>query len=282
MAKTWLITGVSGGFGRLLVEELVQAGETVVGTLRQDAQIEAFNNEFAGRGATAIKMDVTDAAQVKAGVDAVIAQHGRIDVLINNAGYGFLGAVEEVSDAEARQQMDTNLFGALDVTRNVLPHMRRQQSGCIVQLSSVAGWIGGPGFGIYNASKFALNGWSEALAAEVAPLGIKVLVVAPGPFRTQFAGTSLRVAEQKIDAYAETAHARINWMESINGTQAGDPLKAAQVMIQAVNDPKSPLHLPLGNNAVDRILARLQTMEKEIRDWEAITRATDFPQEDAA
>jgi NAD(P)-dependent dehydrogenase (short-subunit alcohol dehydrogenase family) len=266
MSKIWFITGISSGFGRAFVEEVVKTGDFVIGTMRKDAQIEKFNSQYGGK-AKAVKLDVTDADRVKTVIDDIVIAHKRIDVLVNNAGYGFLGAVEEINTDEVRTQMETNFYGALHVTQAALPHMRKARAGTIVQISSVAGFRADPGFGAYNASKFALEGLSEALAEEVAPFGIKVLLVEPGPFRTEFSGQSLHRAKRLIEDYAETAHARIDWIASMSGQQAGDPHKAARVIMQAVAG-QTPLRLPLGRMAIERIRAKLASMEKEIAAWE--------------
>ncbi|MBV8938518.1 MAG: SDR family NAD(P)-dependent oxidoreductase [Alphaproteobacteria bacterium] len=273
--KIWLITGVSSGFGRYLADSVIQTGDFVVGTMRKQAQIDEFNRFYAGRG-VALRMDVTHPVEIEDGIRRVLKEHGRIDVLVNNAGYGLFGAVEEVSTKEARDQMETNFFGALAATQTVLPAMRRQRSGCIVQISSVAGFRSSPGLGIYNASKFALEGFSEALAQEVAPLGIRVLIVQPGPFRTQWAGASAKTAAKRLEDYGSTAHA---WMEQIkgySGTQPGDPEKGAKLIIRAVNAEAPPLRLPLGKTAIDRIREKIRRMEEEMEQWEDASVNTAF------
>ena len=273
--KIWLITGVSSGFGRCLVEQAVARGDYVIGTVRKSSDADAFNRDFAGR-AEAILMDVDKPAQIRAGVAGVLAKHGRIDVLVNNAGYGLFGAVEEASEAEARAQMETNFFGPLELTKAVLPSMRAAKHGYIVQISSIAGFRSNPGLGLYNASKFALEGFSEALALEVAPLGIKVLLVEPGPFRTKWAGGGSRDVAQQIADYAPTAHAMAKIIHGYDGNQPGDPVKGAKLMIEALFSATPPLRLPLGKSAIDRMKGKIADLSKEIAAWEAESFATDF------
>lgn len=273
--KIWLITGISSGFGRCLAEEVIKAGDIVIGTLRKQEQVEQFNREFIGK-ASAIRMDVTQRADIEGGIRLAIERHQRIDVLVNNAGYGLFGAVEEASGQEVRDQMETNFFGALAMTQAVLPHMRKRKSGHVVQISSIAGLRGTPGLGIYNASKFALEGFSEALALEVAPLGITVTLVEPGPFRTHWAGGSAKVAARNIKDYEGTAHATIKQIQGYNGTQPGDPAKAAKTIIRAVNSPKPPLHLPLGQIAIERAREKIRNLEQDIAAWEEASLKTAF------
>ncbi|HXS37784.1 MAG TPA: oxidoreductase [Flavipsychrobacter sp.] len=274
--KIWFITGVSSGFGKALVEEIVSKGDMVIGTLRKDSQIETFNNQYNGK-ALAIKMDVTRIDEIKVGVETIIAKYGQIDVLVNNAGYGLFGAIEEVNEQEARAQMETNFFGALWVTKEVLPVMRQQQSGHIVQISSMAGFRGSPGLGIYNASKYALEGFSEALAQEVAPFNIKVSIVEPGPFRTHWAGNSSQRSEKIIDAYSDTpAGQRIKIIHGYSGKQPGDPDKAAQAILKIVEAPDPPLRIPLGKSAVSVMRDKLSSVEKELLKWEHLALDTDF------
>ncbi|SDS09799.1 oxidoreductase [Opitutus sp. GAS368] len=277
--RIWFITGVSSGLGRSLAEAVAARGDIAVGTLRQDAQLAVYSALAPGR-TVGVKLDVNDHAQVNAVVSQVIKQFGRIDVLVNNAGYGLLGAVEEVSDAEARAQLETNVFGALAVTRAVLPHLRRQKSGHILQISSIGGFNGTPGAGIYNASKFALEGFSEAIAKETAPLGIRVTLVEPGPFRTKWAGESLKRAAAVIPDYAATPAgatiARITGYGA-TGSQPGDPDLAAGAMIKAVDSPNPPLRLVLGALAIGAFRAKLEAARQELAAWEAIGLATDAP-----
>jgi len=273
--KVWLITGVSSGFGRCLVEQIIKAGDIPVGTLRKQAQVDEFNQQYAGK-ASFVRMDVNHSAEVETGIKQTLSQYGRIDVLVNNAGYGLFGAIEEVTTTEARDQMDTNFFGVLALTQAVLPAMRKQRSGHIVQISSVGGFRAFAGLGLYNASKFALEGMSEALAQEVAPLGIHVTIVEPGPFRTEWAGGSAKVSARKIADYENTAHATAKRIQGYSGQQPGDPGKAAQLIIKAVNSASPPLRLPLGQVAIDGIRDKINNVQKEIAAWEAESLDTAF------
>ncbi len=271
--KIWLVTGVSSGFGNCLVDAIIAQGDYVVGSLRKDEQVAEFNKKYADK-ASAVKLDVTKTETLESIISKIIAEHKTIDVLVNNAGYGLFGAVEEISLAQARAQMETNFFGALALTQAVLPFMRAQKSGSIVQISSVAGFCSLAGLGIYNASKYALEGFSEALSQEVAPLGIKVLIVEPGPFRTHWAGGSSQTAEKLIADYAPTAHAMYNQIKGYSGKQPGDPQKGAELIIKAVKHPNPPLRLPLGQVAIERIRAKMGGFQKEIAAWEAESVAT--------
>ncbi len=273
--KVWLITGCSKGLGRALAAAVLAKGDRVVATARNVGALKGLGAAATDR-VMHLAMDVNVEAEVRTTVIKALAAFGRIDVLVNNAGYGLAGAIEEVSDAEARAQMETNLFGALNVTRAVLPQMRAQGSGHILQISSVAGFASTPGLGIYNASKFALEGYSEALAQEVGVFGIRVTIIEPGPFRTDWAGPSLATPANRIDAYADSAHKTIALLNGYSGRQPGDPAKAAAAMIRVVESAKPPLRLPLGDIAVARIRAKLASMTQELADWEKVALATSF------
>lgn len=273
--KVWLITGCSKGLGRALAEAVLARGDRLAATARDAASLDPLG-EKGPRRVQAYALEPTDEAAVRTVVDKAVAAFGRIDVLVNNAGYGLSGAVEEVSDAEARAQVEINLFGALNLTRAVLPQMRAQGSGHILQISSAAGVVATPGLGLYNASKFALEGFSEALALEVAPLGIKVTIIEPGPFRTEWAGPSMISARQRIEAYADTAHKTIATINGYSGKQPGDPAKAAAVMIKVVESPNPPLRLPLGETALGRIRGKLKSMSEELTAWEKLGRDTSY------
>ncbi len=261
--RVWLITGSSTGFGRILAEQLLAKGETVVATARKPAQVEDLVSQYPDR-AIALSLDVTNSQQVRAAVDQAIATYGRIDVLVNNAGYGMMGAIEEVTDDQVRQQYETNVFGALDVMRAVLPHMRRQRSGNILNLSSVGGVVSFPGAGIYCSTKFALEALSEAMAKEVAPLGIKITLVEPGAFRTDFNGRSLVITENRISDYDDVTGNFLQWVRDMDGNQPGDPAKAAAAMIQVVESEIPPLRLPLGADAVRAIETKLAAVQEEV------------------
>jgi NAD(P)-dependent dehydrogenase (short-subunit alcohol dehydrogenase family) len=221
---------------------------------------------------------VTDAGQIDAAVTQAFAQFGRVDVLVNNAGYGVAGAVEEVSETEFMPMFETNVFGLIRVTRAFLPHLRKQRSGHILNLSSIGGLLASPGMGYYSASKFAVEGLSEALAAEVAPLGIRVTIIEPGPFRTDFLGRSGVVAEKRIADYDKTAGNMRRYFAENDGKQPGDPLRAVHAMMQVVESPAPPLRLLLGKIALTRLRGKLDTWQKEIAAWEPVTVGADFPE----
>ncbi|RBP13891.1 NADP-dependent 3-hydroxy acid dehydrogenase YdfG [Roseiarcus fermentans] len=272
----WLITGCSTGFGRELATILIGRGYRVAATARDPERIADL---VAGHeaNALALKLDVDNATEIAAAVAATAQTFGRIDVLVNNAGYGYLSAVEEGDDADIRAMFETNVFGLAAITRAVLPHMRAQKSGAIVNVSSQGGFIGFAGVGYYNATKFAVEGLSEALAKEVAPFGIKVLIVEPGPFRTDWAGRSLKVPKAPIEAYAETAVARRNMIRGYTGSQPGDPVRAAEAIIATVESADPPLRLPLGSIAFEGMTAEIESVRREIASVEAIARGADYP-----
>jgi len=274
-SKIWLITGVSGGLGRALAKEVAQSGNIAIGTLRKPDQLEAFNKLVPGK-TFAVQLDVNEHEQIHKVVDEVVKQFGTIDVLVNNAGYGLLGAVEEISMDEARRQMETNFFGALAMTQAVLPVMRTQKSGTIVQMSSQAGMRGNSGLGLYNASKFALEGLSEALYIEGKPLNIHVIIVEPGGFRTDFAGSSAARAEKVIEDYASTAGKVITNIKNIDGKQPGDPVKGAKAIIKAVNSDQPPLRLALGEACLKMLREKLKSVEENYDQWEAVSLGTSF------
>jgi len=273
----WLITGCSTGFGRHLAKFLVERGYRVAATARDPeavADIATGNAETAA----ALKLDVTRQAEIEAAVADTRRAFGRVDVLLNNAGYGYLAAVEEGEDADIRAMFETNFFGLAAMTRAVLPVMRAQKSGAIINVSSMGGFIGFPGSGYYAATKFAVEGLSESLAKEVAPFGIKVLIVEPGPFRTDWAGRSLKTPKRPVAAYEETAIARRRQIQGYSGNQPGDPVRAAEAIIATIEQPNPPLRLPLGNFANDAMGAELEALRKEFAANEAVSRGADFPQ----
>jgi NADP-dependent 3-hydroxy acid dehydrogenase YdfG len=222
-------------------------------------------------------LDVTDSAQIRSVILDASSKAGRIDVLVNNAGYGYVGALEEISMSEVRAIYDTNVFGLIEVTRAILPIMRTQKSGHIINLSSVAGMVGTPGASIYNSTKFAVEGISEALATEIAPFGIQVTLIEPGAFRTDFANRSLRVAPY-MPEYKEALATTRNYYETIGGQQPGDPVAAARAIIEVANHPHPPLRLPMGKIALGRIRAKIKTYEQEMATWEKVTLETDYPE----
>jgi NAD(P)-dependent dehydrogenase (short-subunit alcohol dehydrogenase family) len=275
--RTWFITGASGGFGRLLAEEVLKAGGKVVVTARKIDKVIDLEEKYPGH-AKAYALDVTDAAQVLSVVALANALSGPVDVLVNNAGYGVTGAIEEVSEDEFMPMFDTNVFGLMRVTRAFLPHLRKQRSGHILNLSSIGGLTAGPGWGYYSASKFAVEGFSEALAAELKPLGVHVTIIEPGPFRTDFLGRSGVVAENVIEDYVPTAGNARRYLEEQNGKQPGDPLKAVHAMMQVVDSPNPPLRLLLGAVALKRLRAKFESFQAEIAAWESTTLGADFPE----
>ncbi len=276
--RVWFITGASTGFGRILAEQVLAKGDKVVATARKPEHIADFPHNHP-ETALSVALDVTDEKAVEAAVDQAVKHFGRIDVLVNNAGYGLAGAIEEASEEEYMPVFETNVFGLIGVTKAVLPHLRKQRSGHVVNLSSIGGLIGSPGWGFYNASKFAVEGFSEALAAELAPLGIHVTIVEPGPFRTDFLGRSGVEARQRIDDYDETAGKTRQYFHDQAGKQAGDPAKAAAAIIAAVTAENPPKHLVLGKIAYNRMTQRLDQWKQELEAWRELSIGADFDTE---
>lgn len=274
-SRIWLITGVSSGIGRALALQAARNGDIVFGTLRKSDQVQVFNDLVHGK-TFGMELDVNDHRQISLVITHILDQFGRIDVLVNNAGYGLFGAVEEVSMEEARQQMETNFFAVLALSQAVLPIMRNQRSGHIIQISSMSGVCANSGTGLYNASKFALEGMSEALAIEVKHLNIRLTLVEPGPFRTDWAGSSSVRSNNSIEDYRTGAGERINLLQSNSGKQPGDPVKAAKAIIRLVNSDNPPLRLVLGKVALDAIRGKFKLVEEELSEWEAITLNTSF------
>lgn len=272
--RVWLITGCSTGFGRELTRQLLSRGQRVVATARSPAALDEFASH---PGALVALLDVTVPEQIKAAVALAVTQFGGIDVLVNNAGYGYLAALEEGEDEEVRAMFETNVFGLVNMTKAVLPGMRDRRSGHIVNISSMGGLIGFPGIGYYNASKFAVEGLSEALAKEVEPLGIRVTIIEPGPFRTDWAGRSLKTPSSPIDDYATTAVARRDAIRGYSGNQPGDPVRGAAAIIAAVESEKAPLHLLLGKPAYDLFSDKLRAFADELATWRDVTLSADFP-----
>jgi len=279
--KVWLITGSSTGLGRALAQAVLERGWRLVATARQPEQLKELSDRYPDR-VTTIALDVTKPQSIRQAVEAALHTYDRIDVLVNNAGYGTMGAIEEVSDDDIKRQFDTNLFGALNVTRAVLPTMRKRRSGHILNLSSFGGVAAVAGYGIYCASKFALEGMSEALAQEVKPLGIKVTIIEPGAFRTDFRGRSLVISEHTIADYTETSGKAIQRTQANNGKQPGDPDKAAAAMIQVVESENPPLRLALGEDAVNIITQKLASMKAELEAWKGVSIRTGFEEAKAS
>ncbi len=275
-SRVWFITGCSSGFGRLLAEEVLKAGDKVVATARNIATIADLEKQYP-KTARAISLDVTHREQIATAVEQALDHFGHIDVLVNNAGYGMVAALEEATDEDIRREIDTNVYGVVNVTRALLPHLRARKSGHVINLSSIAGIISMPGLGYYNLTKYAVEGFSEALAMEVAPLGIKVTLIEPGPFRTEFLAGSLAESGEQIADYAETAgKTRVN-MRKGNGSQKGDPKKAVAAIMQVVNAPEPPLRLLLGSIAFRRAHEKIAMLEHDFKAWEQVTLGADFP-----
>jgi len=278
MSKVLLITGVSGGFGRCLIVEAGKLGYTAYGTVRKQNQIADIDALTPGK-TSGVLLDVNDHAAAAKVVDSIVAKHGKLDALINNAGYGLFGAVEEVTMEEAREQMETNFFACLRLTQLVLPHMRKAKSGHIIQVSSQAGISGTPGLGIYNASKFALEGFSEALSKEVGHLNIKVTIVEPGPFRTDWAGSAMKFAAAQIDELDRAIKPVRQRLESYGGEtkQPGDPVRGAAAMLSLLSMERAPLRLPLGKIAVGVVRTKLASVAEEVNQHEQLALSADFP-----
>ncbi|WP_437963546.1 oxidoreductase [Sorangium sp. So ce260] len=276
MKRVWLVTGASRGFGAEITKAALAAGGAVVATARDPGRItERFGTSEA---LLPVALDVTDERSVAAAVETAIARFGRIDVLVNNAGYGILGAVEETSGDEVRRVYETNVFGLLAVTRAVLPQLRKQRSGHILNLSSIGGYRSGPGFGIYCSTKFAIEGISEALHAELAPLGIHVTSLEPGYFRTEFFESKSMVETDNVIAdYANTLGKVRSLVKTVSGQQRGDPARLARVVVDLVGEEDPPLRLPLGSDTVAAIEAKHAFVEQELDAWRAVSVSTDFP-----
>lgn len=273
----WFITGCSTGFGRELAKEALKKGFRVIVSARDKSRVEDLVTGFEER-ALALSLDVTDNTAVRQAVKAALDKFGTISVLVNNAGYGYQSSVEEGEEQQIRAQFDANVFGLFSMTRAVLPTLREAGSGHIINITSVAGQIGFAGSGYYAASKHAVEGWSDALLAEVGPLGINVTCVEPGPFRTDWAGRSLQQTPNNITDYAETAGKRLQATAEGSGKQPGDPVRAAQAMIAITQSANPPRHLVLGSWGFEAVTTRLTERLKEIEEWKATSVGSDFPQ----
>lgn len=270
--KTWLITGCSSGFGQRLALAAAKRGDQVIATARNVEAIREMALRFGGR-MVALPLDVTDAASVRAAVAKALQTFGDIDILVNNAGYGLFAAIEEGAPEEYRPMFEVNVFGLIETTKVVLPFLRRK-GGIIINMSSGAGIGGHGGGGYYNATKFAVEGLSEALADELRPFGVRVIIVEPGPFRTEFLGRSITIAANEMPEYA--ASSRRQYRETNNGNQAGDPDKAIAVILQAVDAEEPPLHLPLGPIAHGIAERKLAAFRKDIDTWRNVSIETNF------
>ncbi|UFH52117.1 oxidoreductase [Spirosoma sp. KNUC1025] len=273
MAKVWFITGSSRGLGRSLTEAVLATGDNVAATARTPDQLNDLVERYPDQ-LYPLQLDVTHIAQIKSAVSLAIERFGRIDVLVNNAGFGITGAAEAYTDEQVRSQLETNLYAPIEVTRVVLPYMRKQRSGRILQISSIGGRVGNPGLSIYQAAKFGLGGFSEALAKEVAPLGIRVTSVEPGGFRTDWAGSSMTYAPE-VDGYESTVDWVINHLKGDNFVPVGDPAKAAKAMIELVNHPEPPVHLVLGSEAVGLLKQANAIRQAEFDKWLPVSTSTD-------
>jgi len=277
----WFITGCSTGFGRELARLVLERGWRAVVTARNPDQVADLVKGNQDR-ALALKLDVTDANQVADAARAAKDRFGQVDVLVNNAGYGYLAAVEEGEDGEVRAMFEANFFGLAAMTNAVLPGMRARRSGCIVNISSIGGLASFPATGYYHATKYAVEGLSESLAQEVGPLGINVVIVEPGPFRTNWAGPSIKQSATRIPDYEATAGARRAQTEARSGKQPGDPIRAAEAIITAVQSSKPPLHLVLGKPALEIARKKLVALQKDFDTWESVTLGSDYPEDSAS
>jgi len=275
MEKVWLITGAGKGFGLAITKAALEAGDKVIATVRskKDELAAIFNHD---PRLFIINMDVTEESQVKSAVESGIDKFGRIDILVNNAGFGLISGVEEASDLEARRQFDTNVFGVLNMVRAVLPFMRKKRSGHVINISALFAFGTIPGWGIYSATKFAVEGITEGMALELAPLGIHVTVVEPGMFTTNFLdGGSFVQSKNIIEDYKDTSGQIRLLTSQFNGTQPGDPQKLALALMELINSKNPPVHLPLGKDCVAFYHKNKEVREKEMEDWKELTNSTD-------
>lgn len=270
----WFVTGCSSGLGRALCERLLDGGARVVCTARSVDAISDLRERH-GERAVLLPLDVTDPASIRSAVERALAEAGHIDVLVNNAGYGLVGALEEVDEETMKAAFDANVYGVYRVTRALLPHMRERRSGHILNISSMMGVIGAPGFTFYSATKFAVEGMTEALAGEVKSFGIKVTIVEPGPFRTDFRSRSLKEAPP-MEAYAETVGKFRQTLQETDGRQPGDPRRGAEAMMTIAGSDEPPLRLPLGEICLNAIRNKLAGIREEIDRWESVSIATSF------
>lgn len=276
--KVWFITGCSTGFGRALAKAVLASGDAVVVTARNPDDIRDIVDIYP-ENAIGLSLDVTNTAAIENAVAQAIEKFGRIDVLVNNAGIGYFGALEESEDAEVRRMFEINFFGLANMTKAVLPGMRARRNGHIVNVTSIGGLTAFPGVGFYNATKFAVDAYSEALSKETAHLGIKVTAIAPSGFRTDWAGRSANDTQIRIEDYAASAHQNQQNIRGYSGNQPGDPVRAAQAIIKAVNAEEPPLRLLLGVNALNDARKKLAVLKKDFDTWEATTIGADFPKD---
>lgn len=273
MEKVWFITGSSRGLGRSLTEAVLATDAKVAATARNPQQLSDLKQKY-GEQILPLQLDVTNSAQITNAVDQTVKTFGRIDVLVNNAGFGITGAAEAFTEEQVRSQLETNLYAPIAVTRAVLPVMRKQRSGYILQISSIGGRVGNAGLSIYQAAKFGLGGFTEALAKEVAPLGIHVVSVEPGGFRTDWAGDSMTYAPE-VEGYEQTVGFVIKFLKGSNFLPVGDPAKAAKAMIELVESPEPPIHLVLGSEAAAILEKANAARQAEFEKWLPVSRSTD-------
>jgi NAD(P)-dependent dehydrogenase (short-subunit alcohol dehydrogenase family) len=274
MSKVWLITGASRGLGRAFTQAVLDAGDRVVATARDPKQLAELESRHVG-SVRAVPLDITNEAQAKAAFEAAIASFGRLDVLVNNAGYGYVGPVEDTSIADFRAQVETNLFGVIIMTKTVLPYFRERRAGHIIQITSIAGRVGPAGRAPYAAAKFGVEGFSESLSREIGPLGVKVTIIEPGGFRTDFAGSSTELNEGRAE-YDSTVGASVRFQRGYNGKQPGDPAKAAAVLLHVASLPDPPPRLLLGSDCY--AAAEKSALEKLASDrrWKDLSISTDY------
>ena len=277
-SRVWFITGCSSGFGLLLAHELLRRGDRVIATARDASKLDDLLTLYPDTART-FMLDVTKPAEIESVARLALTAFGHVDVLVNNAGYGVNGAIEEVAEDEFEPMFQTNIYGLIRTTRAFLPHFRQRRTGHIFNLSSIGGLIGGAGWGFYNTTKFAVEGFSEALAGEMKPLGVHVTVIEPGPFRTDFLGRSGKLAANELPEYAQTAGKAREYLRTQAGKQPGDPQKAVEAIIAVADSPEPPLHLILGKIALTRFRDKLALWQREIAAWEPVTIDADFPEE---
>jgi len=277
-SRVWFITGCSSGFGLLLAHELLRRGDRVIATARDASKLDDLLTLYPDTART-FMLDVTKPAEIESVARLALTAFGHVDVLVNNAGYGVNGAIEEVAEDEFEPMFQTNIYGLIRTTRAFLPHFRERRTGHIFNLSSIGGLIGGAGWGFYNTTKFAVEGFSEALTGEMKPLGVHVTVIEPGPFRTDFLGRSGKLAANELSEYAQTAGKAREYLRTQAGKQPGDPQKAVEAIIAVADSPEPPLHLILGKIALTRFRDKLALWQREIAAWEPVTIDADFPEE---
>lgn len=277
MTKTWLITGSSRGFGRELAVAVLASGDNLVATARRTSALSDLATQY-GPQILPFELDVTNVEQAKAAVEIVTSTFGRLDVVVNNAGYANVNSIEDTDDDDFHAQVDTNLWGVVNVTRAALPTLREQGSGHIIQFASIGGRTGSPGLGPYQMSKWAVEGFSEVLAKEVSPLGVQVTIVEPAGFRTDWAGDSMGTVENLNEAYAPTVGAMMKGLRESSGKQAGDPARAAKILVDIAGSPDAPLHLLLGRDAVRIAREVLAERRREDDKWASVAESADFPE----